>query len=101
MIMLYADDNDHDDDKYSEDRCNSGDLLESSETQSPDNKGLDHSGSMMTTMMMVVMMMMMKVVIIIMDKTHSTTTNDPKDMSGKNLEIGHWGSLSISTNRKK
>ena len=74
MIMLYDDDNDYNDDKYSEDRCNSGDLLESSETQSPDNKGLDHSGSMMTTMMMRVMamMMMMIVIIIIMDKTHST-----------------------------
>ena len=44
-------------------------------------------------------MAMMIVMIIIMDKTHSTTTNDPKDMSGKN-QIGHWGSLSISTNRK-
>ena len=74
IIMLYGDDDDYDDDKYSEDRCNSGDLLESSETQSPDNKGLNHSGSMMTTMMMWVMamMMMMIVIIIIMDKTHST-----------------------------
>ena len=72
MIKLYDDDNDYNDDKYSEDRCNSGDLLETSETQSPDNKGLDHSGSMMTTLMMWVMMMMMIVMIIIMDKTHST-----------------------------
>ena len=70
--MVYDDDDDYNDDKYSEDRCNSSDLLETSETQSPDNKGLDHSGSMMTTLMMWVMMMMMIVVIIIMDKTHST-----------------------------
>ena len=71
--MVYDDDDDYNDDKYSEDRCNSGDLLETSETQSPDNKGLDHSGSMMTTMMMLVkMMMMMIVIIIMMDRTHST-----------------------------
>ena len=71
MIMLNDDDDDYNDDKYSEDRCNSGDLLESSETQSPDNKGLDHSGSMMTTLMMWVMMMMI-VIIIIMDKSQDT-----------------------------
>ena len=71
--MVYDDDDDYNDDKYSEDLCNSGDLLETSETQSPDNKGLDHSGSMMTTMMMLVkMMMMMIVIIIMMDRTHST-----------------------------